>query len=160
MLPEFTADAVSAISSTANYKPGYKVVTKSTVGTKTWIYVQNGSAGSITTGLGVMVKSGSAAWVADVSGAATSQARFIGVAQTYTLNGAASDFLQNYYGFVLEDGVGSAVVVTGVAANANLTCAASGKFDTGTIGANDIVAFTPTANASGGDLTLTVYIKR
>lgn len=160
MLPEFTADAVSAIDSTANYKLGYKVITKSAVGTRTWVYVQNGSAGSITTGLGVMVKNGSAGWVADVAGAATSKVRFLGVAQTYTLNGAASAFLQNYYGFVLEEGVGSAVVVTGVAANANLTCAASGKFDTGTIGANDIVAFTPTANASGGDLTLTVYIKR
>jgi len=150
MLPEFTADAVTAISDTALYKLGYKVVTKDTSGTKFWRYVKNGSGGSLKVGQGTMVKDGSATYEADVSTTAASHARFLGVAQTYTLNGTSSLFLNNYFGFVLCEGYGRVLgIAAGVAANSSLTCVAAGEFNAGTIGAVDLVAFNPVALAAG-----------
>lgn len=150
MLPEFTADAVSAISSTANYKLGYKVVTKDSTGTHFWTYVKNGAGASVKVGQGVMIKDGSAAWEVAVSTTAATHARFVGVAQTYTLNGATSLFLDGYYGFVMSSGYGRVLgIAAGVAANSSLKCVAAGEFDAGTMGTDDLVAFNPAALAAG-----------
>lgn len=150
MLPEFTADAVSAISSTANYKLGYKVVTKDSTGTKVWTYVKNGAGADLKVGQGTMIKDGSATWDVAVSTTAASFARFVGVAQTYTNAGVSSLFLDGYYGFVLSSGYGRVLgIAAGVAANNSLTCAAAGEFTIGTIGAVDLVAFNSVALAAG-----------
>lgn len=159
MLPEFTADAVTAISPTALYKLGYKVVTKDTSGTKFWRYVKNGSGGSLKVGQGTMVKDGSATYEADVSTTAASHARFLGVAQTYTLNGTSSLFLNNYFGFVQCEGYGRVLgIAAGVAANSSLKCVAAGEFDAGAIGTNDLVAFNAVALAAG-TVAGSAYIK-
>jgi hypothetical protein len=150
MLTEFTADAVSAIDSTANYKLGYKVFTKDSTGTKVWTYVKNGSGGSLKVGQGTMIKDGSASWEVDVSTTAASFGRFVGVAQTYTSGGVSSLFLNGYYGFVLSSGYGRVLgIAAGVAANSSLKCVAAGEFDAGTIGTNDLVAFNAVALAAG-----------
>lgn len=150
MLPEFSADVVTAISPTALYKLGYKVVTKDASGTKFWRYVKNGSGASLKVGQGTMVKDGSATYEADVSTTAASHARFLGVAQAYTLDGATSLFLNGYFGFVQCEGYGKVLgVAAGVAANSSLTCVAAGEFNAGTIGAVDLVAFNPVALAAG-----------
>ena len=159
MLPEFTADAVTAISDTALYKLGYKVVTKDASGTKFWRYVKNGSGGSLKVGQGTMVKDGSATYEADVSTTAASHARFLGVAQTYTLNGTSSLFLNNHFGFVQCEGYGRVLgIAAGVAANSSLKCVAAGEFDAGAIGTNDLVAFNAVALAAG-TVAGSAYIK-
>ena len=150
MLTEFTADAVSAIDSTANYKLGYKVFTKDSTGTKIWVYVKNGAGSSLKVGQGVMIKDGSATWEVAVSTTAASAARFVGVAQTYTSAGVSSLFLDTYFGFVLCSGYGRVLgIAAGVAANSSLKPVAAGEFDVGTIGANDLVAFNSVALAAG-----------
>lgn len=150
MLPEFTADAVSAISSTANYKLGYKVAVKDSTGTKIYTYVKNGAGADLKVGQGTMIKDGSATWDVAVSTTAASFARFVGVAQTYTNAGVSSLFLDGYYGFVLASGYGRVLgIAAGVAANSSLTCVAAGEFNAGTIGAVDLVAFNSVALAAG-----------
>lgn len=159
MLPEFTADAVTAISPTALYKLGYKVTTKDSNGTKYWRYVKNASGGSLKVGQGTMIKDASVAWDADVSTTAASHARFLGVAQAYTLNGTSSLFLDTYYGFVQCEGYGKVLgIAAGVAANSSLKCVAAGEFDAGVIGTNDLVAFNPVALAAG-TVAGSAYIK-
>jgi hypothetical protein len=150
MLPEFTADSVSAISSTANYKLGYKVAVKDTTGTKIYTYVKNGAGADLKVGQGVMIKDASATWEVAVSTTAASAARFVGVAQTYTNAGVSSLFLDTYFGFVLASGYGRVLgIAAGVAANSSLKPVAAGEFDAGTIGTNDLVAFNSVALAAG-----------
>jgi hypothetical protein len=159
MLPEFTADSVTAISPTALYKLGYKVVTKDVNGTKFWRYVKNAAGSSLKVGQGTMIKDGSTTWDADVSTTAASHARFLGVAQAYTLNGTTSLFLDTYFGFVQCEGYGKVLgIAAGVAANSSLKCVAAGEFDAGTIGTNDLVAFNPAALAAG-TVAGSAYIK-
>ena len=159
MLPEFTADAVTAISPTALYKLGYKVVTKDVNGTKFWRYVKNAAGSSLKVGQGTMIKDGSTTWDADVSTTAASHARFLGVAQAYTLNGTTSLFLDTYFGFVQCEGYGKVLgIAAGVAANSSLKCVAAGEFDAGAIGTNDLVAFNPAALAAG-TVAGSAYIK-
>lgn len=150
MMPEFQADVITAISPTALYKLGYKVVTRDASGTKCWRYVKNGAAGSLKVGQGTMVKDGSATYEADVSTTAASHARFLGVAQEYTLTSVPSLFLVGHFGFVQCEGFGKVLgIAAGVAANSSLTCVAAGEFNAGTIGSVDLVAFNPVALAAG-----------
>lgn len=150
MLPEFTADVVTAISSTPNYRMGYRVVTKDTQGSKFWVYVRNGAGASLKVGQGAMIKDASTAYDVVASTTAASHARFVGVTQPVTLNGVTSLFLDTYYGFVQYGGFGRVLgIAAGVAANSSLTCVAAGEFDAGTIGAVDLVAFNPAALAAG-----------
>ena len=146
MMPEFQADVITAISPTALYKLGYKVTTRDASGTKFWRYVRNGSGASFKVGQGTMIKDSSATYEADVSTTAASHARFLGVAQVYTLDSVPSLFLNLYFGFVQCEGFGKVLgIVAGVAANSSLKCVAAGEFDAGTIGTNDLVAFNPAA---------------
>jgi hypothetical protein len=69
-----------------------------TYGHQVWRYVQNKSGGSFTQGLGVMQENGTDLYEATLSGAATANARMLGVAQHTISDG--------YFGFVLADGVG------------------------------------------------------
>lgn len=150
MMPEFQADVVTAISTTALYKLGYKVTTRDANGTKFWRYVKNGSGASFKVGQGTMIKSGSATYEADVSTTAASHARFLGVAQVYSLDSVPSLFLNLHFGFVQCEGFGRVLgIAAGVAANSSLSCVAAGEFDAGTIGAVDLVAFNPAALAAG-----------
>jgi len=159
MMPEFTADAVTAISDTALYKLGYVVTTKDSQGTKFWKYVKNASGGSLKVGQGAMIKDGSTTYEADVSTTAASHSRFLGVAQVYTLNGTTSLFLNNYFGFVQCGGYGRVLgIAAGVAANSSLSCVAAGEFNVGTIGNVDLVAFNPVALAAG-TVAGSAYIK-
>jgi len=160
MLPEFTADVVTAISTTPNYRMGYRVVTRDTQGSKFWVYVRNGAGASLKVGQGAMIKDGSTAFDVVASTTAATHARFVGAAQAYTFNGVTSLFLDTYYGFVQYGGVGSVLGVSaGVAANSSLTCVAAGEFNAGTIGAVDLVAFNPAALPSVSPFVGTAYIK-
>jgi hypothetical protein len=150
MMPEFQADVVTAISPTALYKLGYKVTTRDASGTKFWRYVKNGAATALKVGQGTMIKDGSATYEAAISTTAASHARFLGVAQAYTLDSVPSLFLVGYFGFVQCEGFGKVLgIAAGVAANSSLSCVAAGEFDAGTIGAVDLVAFNPVALAAG-----------
>ena len=145
MLPEFTADAVTAISPTALYKLGYKVVTKdATYGTRFWRYVLNSEA-SLSFPLGTVVQR-KATTVSAGTGivcvtAKVPRYKVLGVAQSYTLNGTASAFLASHYGFILAEGVGTVLCDGSVTADSTLiTDATSGRTKNATLTNADEVA--------------------
>lgn len=116
MLPEFTADAVTATSTTALYKLGYKVVTKdATYGTRFWRYVQNVEAATAFA-LGTVVERkdttvSAGAGIVCVT-AKTPRMKVLGVAQ----NAIAAQS----YGFILCEGVGSVLCDGSVTANSSV----------------------------------------
>jgi hypothetical protein len=121
-----------------------------TYGHQVWRYVQNKSGGSFTQGLGVMQENGTDLYEATLSGAATANARMLGVAQ-HTITDA-------YFGFVLADGVGVIkAAVGGITANAGQKAVANGLFDAATIGTDEIPVHALEAAASG--LTARAHIR-
>jgi hypothetical protein len=137
MLPEFTADAVTATSTTALYKLGYKVVTKDAVyGTKFWRYVLNGeastafAAGTVVQRKATTVSSGTG--IVCVT-AKTPRYKVLGVSQNAIAAGS--------YGFILCEGVGTVLCDGSVTADSTLiTDATSGRTKNATLTNADEVA--------------------
>lgn len=113
-----------------------------TYGHQIWRYVQNKSGSDFTQGLGVMQENGTDLYEANLSGAATANARMLGVAQ-HTITNA-------YFGFVLCDGVGVIKAAAGgITANAGQKAVANGLFDAATIGTDEIPVHSMEIAASG-----------
>ena len=113
-----------------------------TYGHQIWRYVQNKSGGDFTQGLGVMQENGTDLYEANLSGAATANARMLGVAQHTITNG--------YYGFVLCDGVGVCVSDGSTTANTAQKAVASGQFSDGVIGTDELPVYAlETENPAG-----------
>lgn len=104
-----------------------------TYGHQIWRYVQNKSGGDFTQGLGVMQENGTDLYESGLSGAATPNARMLGVAQHTISNG--------YYGFVLCDGVGVCVSDGSTTANTAQKAVASGQFSDGVIGTDELPVY-------------------
>lgn len=104
-----------------------------TYGHQIWRYVQNKSGGDFTQGLGVMQENGTDLYEANLSGAATANARMLGVAQHTITNG--------YYGFVLCNGVGVCVSDGSTTANTAQKAVASGQFSDGVIGTDELPVY-------------------
>lgn len=113
-----------------------------TYGHQIWRYVQNKSGSDFTQGLGVMQENGTDLYEANLSGAATPNARMLGVAQHTITNG--------YYGFVLCNGAGKVKAsAANITANTGLKPVASGLFTDGVLGTDDLPAFALEAATSG-----------
>ena len=166
MMPEFQADSVTAISPTALYKLGYKVVTKdATYGTRFWRYVLNSEAAT-TFPLGTVVQR-KAATVSSGTGivcvtAKAPRYKILGVAQSYTLNGTASAFLAAHYGFILCEGVGTILCDGSVTADSTLMAeGTTGRTKNATLtNADEVAASIAIALADDGaaNSTTTAYI--
>lgn len=123
--------ALTDNSSTARTRLGDLYgVWDATYGHQIWRYVQNKSGSDFTQGLGVMQENGTDLYEANLSGAATPNARMLGVAQ-HTITNA-------YFGFVLCDGVGVCVSDGSTTANVGQKAVASGQFSDGVIGADEL----------------------
>jgi hypothetical protein len=158
MLPEFTADSVTATSTTALYKLGYKVVTKDpTYGTRFWRYVFNSeaatafAAGTVVQRKATTVSSGTG--IVCVT-AKSPRYKILGVAQ----NAVAAQS----YGFVLCEGVGSILCDGSVTADSSLiTDATSGRAKNATLtNADEVAGVIAIAFADDGvaGTTTTAYI--
>ena len=143
MYSELNAGALSETSATKAYKLGeLRVTTDRTYGTRIWRYVQNKSGGALAAGEGVMQENGTDLYQVGLGGAATARVRAVGVAQ----HAIASD----YFGWVLKSGRGSIKAsATGILVNASQMLVATGPFEAGTIGTNEIIAHSMEAKASG-----------
>jgi hypothetical protein len=112
-----------------------------TYGERHWIYIKNTTGADLTVGLGVMQKDGTALFETTLSGVGTATVRMLGVAQ-HTIT-------SNYYGFVLARGVGVVkAAVAGISANTAQKAVASGLFQDGTVGTDDLPVFALEAAAS------------
>jgi hypothetical protein len=158
MLPEFTSDAVTATSTTALYKLGYKVVTKdATYGTKFWRYVLNSeaatafAAGTIVQRKASTVSSGTG--IVCVT-AKTPRFKVLGVAQNAIAAGS--------YGFILCEGVGSVLGDGSVTANSSVESeGTTGRAKNATLtNADEVAAVIGIALGDDGaaDSTFTAYV--
>lgn len=105
-------------------------------GWQEWLYIRNGEASSsLTAGLGVMLEASVAAGVFDgnISGAATSNARMLGVAQHTIAAGSYGWILRNGFGLIQSNGTQTV--------NTPQKTAASGQFTDGTIGTDEMCVF-------------------
>ena len=137
MMPEFTSDAVTATSTTALYKLGYKVVTKdNTYGTRFWRYVLNSEAATAFAGGTVVQRK--ATTVSSGTGIVCVTAK----APRYKILGVAQNAIAALsYGFILVEGVGTVLCDGSVTADSTLiTDATSGRTKNATLTNADEVA--------------------
>ena len=125
---------LTTVGTTAVCAPGtIRQDTDSAGGTREWIYIKNDSGSTIAAYKGTMFKSGSVSYGSvTVSGSGCPRPRFAGVAQW--------DIADQSYAWVLRRGMGTVLAsAAGIAANADLKAAASGEFEAGTMGAQDLL---------------------
>jgi hypothetical protein len=135
--------AITSNSDTARARLGELYETwDATYGQRIWRYIQNKSGGSMTVGLGVMQENGTDKYEATLSGAATPNARMLGVAAHTISNG--------YYGFIVADGMGLIVSDGSTTANTAQKAVANGQFSDGTIGTDELPVYAlETENPAG-----------
>lgn len=143
--PVLSVGDISTTSATKQYDLGAEVIIyNETYGRQVYRYIQNTSGAAIGAYLGVMQENGTAVYNGILSGADCAFTRFLGVRQ-------AGSLADTYFGWVLKNGYGLCTSNGTTGANAGQKAVASGRFDDGTLGSQELVVHACAAQAVAGN---------